>query len=275
MTSNGKAVDFYRDYGVHTAPGEFAFLYEGLPESLKDLCDLIKAQLIHPAELERYAGALPEGRRREDAGFYSVGDMLRELVARNPQGLIADRKPAERLVLSCRFHAMLLASMVKSQGIPARVRVGFAGYLVPEAGTHFDHWVTEVWNGRETRWMTVDADAKRVDIDDFEIAGDVWLAAKRGEIDPQVYGFHIWWGLGYVVGNLCHDLWANLNEELIYWEGPELMHRGPDQLSAEGTAFVDRLARLLQRPEDNLHELKRLRAEHPLLQNVRGTAPDL
>jgi hypothetical protein len=275
MASSSNALEFYRTYGKHTDPGEFASLYEGLPESPKDLCDLVKAQLIHPAELERYAGALPEGRKREDVSFCSVNGILRELVARNPHGLIMERTPAERLVLSCRFHAMLLASMVKSQGIPARVRVGFAGYLVPESGKHFDHWVTEVWNEGEQRWMTVDADAKRVDIDDFEIAGDVWLAAKRGEIDPQVYGFHIWWGLGYVVGNLCHDLWANLNEELIYWEGPELFHRGPDQLSAEETAFVDRLARLLQHSEDNLDELTRLRAEHPLLQDVRGTAPDL
>jgi hypothetical protein len=99
----------------------------------------IKAQLIHPAELAYYADALPDGRKRGDASFYSVGDMLRELVARNPQGLIADRRPAERLVLSCRFHAMLLASMVKSRGIPARVRVGFAGHLAPETGKHFDH----------------------------------------------------------------------------------------------------------------------------------------
>jgi hypothetical protein len=275
MASSSNAFEFYRTYGKHTDPGGFASLYERLPTSLVDLCDLVKAQLIHPAEIERYADALPEGRKREDASFYSVENMLRELVARNSQGLIADRKPAERLVLSCRFHAMLLASMVKSQGIPARVRVGFAGYFKPETGKHFDHWVTEVWNEQDTRWMTVDSDTKRVDIHDFEIAGDVWLAAQRGEIDPQVYGFHIWWGLGYVVGNLCHDLWASLNEELIYWEGPELFHRGPEQLSAEETAFVDRLARLLQRPEDNLDELERLRAEHPLLQNVRGTAPDL
>ena len=60
-----------------------------------------------------------------------------------------------------------------------------------------------------------------------------------------------------------------------YWEDPELFHRGPDQLNAEETAFVDHLARLLQHPEENLDQLTKLRAEHPLLQNVRGTAPDI
>jgi hypothetical protein len=275
MTPKSTALAFYRAYGEQTDPGAFAHLYQGLPASLEDLCDVVKAQLIHPAELERYAAALPKGRKREDASFSSVGDMLRELTARNPQGLIADRKPTERLVLSCRFHAMLLASMAKSQGIPARVRVGFAGYLAPETGQHIDHWVTEVWNEQAQRWLIVDADVERIDVDDFEKAGDVWLAARRGQIAPRAYGFHIWWGLGYVVGNLCHDLWATLKQELIYWEGPELFHRDPAQLSAEETAFVDRLACLLQHPQDNLEELARLRAEHPLLQNVRGTAPDL
>jgi transglutaminase-like putative cysteine protease len=193
-----KALELYRAYGKHTDPGEFGYLYQGLPASLAGLCDLVKAQLIHPAERDRYADALPAGREREDADSYSVSEMLR--------GLTMDRGPAERLVLSCRFHAMLLASMVKSQGTPARVRVDFAGYLRPETGKHHDHWVTEAWHQQEQRWVTVDADVKRVDVRDFEIAGDVWLSAKRGEVDPQVYGIHVWWGLGYVVGNLCHDL---------------------------------------------------------------------
>jgi hypothetical protein len=275
MTPNNQALDFYRAYGAATDPGALGHLYEGLPASLEGLCDLVKAQLIHPVELERYAAALPEGRKREDASFYSVSDMLRELVARNPQGLVVDREPGERLVLSCRFHAMLLASMLKSQAIPARVRVGFAGYLAPETGKHFDHWITEVWDAGTQRWRCVDADVKRVDVDDFEIAGDVWLAARRGEIDPQRYGFHIWWGLGYVVGNLCCDLWATLNEELIYWEGPDLSRRDPAGFGAEETALVDHMACLLQQPEDHLEALMRLRAEHPLLQNVRGTPPDL
>ena len=275
MTSRNEALDFYRAYGVHTDPGAYAYLYEGLPESLPELCDLIKGQLIHPAEVERYADVLPEGRRREDLHFYSVHDMLSGLVARNPRGLTMERQPAERLVLSCRFHAMFLVSMAKSLGFPARVRVGFAGYLAPETGKHFDHWVSEVWNGQEGRWMVVDADARRVDIDDFELAGDVWLRARRGEIDPQRYGFHIWWGLGYIVGNMWHDLSANLKDERIYWQGPELFRRDAEQLSAEEVAFVDRLAYLLQHPEEHLEELIGLRAGHPLLQNVRGTPPDL
>lgn len=275
MLLKSKAMNHYQRYGKNTDPGEFAYLYTELPESLEDLCKLVKTQLIHPAEVEKYAGVLPEGRTREDADFYSVNDMLRELVTRNPQGLTMERAPAERLVLSCRFHAMLLVSMVKSRGVPARVRVGFGGYLAPESGKHYDHWISEIWNEREARWMSVDPDVQRIDFDEFELAWDVWLRARAGEIDPQKYGFHVWWGMGFIVGNLCHDLFANLNNELIYWEGPDLFHKETEQLTAEEIAFVDRLAHLLEHPEENLDELMELVAENELLQNVRGTAPEL
>ena len=275
MASSNEALDFYREYGQNTDPGEYADLFEGLPESLQGLCDWIQTQLIHPAVVSRYAGVLPEGRTREDSDFYSVQDMLRELAIRNPRGLTMERKPAERLVLSCRFNAMLLVSVMKSRGVPARVRVGFAGYIDPESGKHFDHWITEIWNEDEGRWMSVDGDTNRVDFNEFELAGDVWLKARKGKIEPLNYGVFRWWGLRYILGNLCHDLYASLNNELIYWEGPELFHKDAEQLSAEEAAFVDRLAHLLKHPEENIEELVKLKAESALLQGVRGVAPEL
>lgn len=59
MASRTDALDFYRSYGANTDPGEHTGLYEGLPDGLEDLCDLIKTQIIHALEVERYAGALP------------------------------------------------------------------------------------------------------------------------------------------------------------------------------------------------------------------------
>jgi hypothetical protein len=66
-----------------------------------------------------------------------------------------------------------------------------------------------------------------------------------------------------------------LNQELIYWEGPELFHKDAERLSSEEKAFVEQLARLLKHPEENLETLMKLQAESPLLQNIRGTAPEL
>ncbi|MGE5861331.1 MAG: hypothetical protein ACM34J_12295 [Ignavibacteria bacterium] len=50
-----QALNFYRLYSSFTDPGEYAYLYKNLPDSLPELCHLIKSQFIHPfAELPQY-----------------------------------------------------------------------------------------------------------------------------------------------------------------------------------------------------------------------------
>jgi len=40
-------LDFYRQYSSYTDPGEYAYLYENLPDSLPELCSLVRSQFIH------------------------------------------------------------------------------------------------------------------------------------------------------------------------------------------------------------------------------------
>ena len=52
---------FYRQFSAYTDPGEYEDLYTDLPESLVELCALIKAQLINPfADLEQYLDIIPQ-----------------------------------------------------------------------------------------------------------------------------------------------------------------------------------------------------------------------
>ena len=41
----------YREFSAYTDPGEFAYLYDELPESHEALCGIIEAQLVHPVEI--------------------------------------------------------------------------------------------------------------------------------------------------------------------------------------------------------------------------------
>jgi hypothetical protein len=79
-----------------------------------------KKQLIHPTQIENF----PEltDMQSEDESFYSVTEMLAELLKRNSKGLVVEREPKERLRISCRFHSLLLASILKSNKISARVK---------------------------------------------------------------------------------------------------------------------------------------------------------
>lgn len=94
--SVGGMLSFWRDHGFYTNPGEFETLYEGLPESLTELCELIKAQFIHPvADLPLYRNLLPPERRLEgeDSEYPTVRCLLAGLVTRNPAGLVYERRP--------------------------------------------------------------------------------------------------------------------------------------------------------------------------------------
>lgn len=259
-----KTPDSYLAYSDNTDPGNYVKLYEKLPDDLAELCALIKKQLIHPTRI----GDFPEleGLGSEDTQLYTVKDMLAELVKRNPSGLEASREPKDRLRVSCRFHAMLLSSILKSKKIPARVRVGFAPYLVPPGyDKSIDHWICEVWNKDEHRWMLVDPDIQKVDFprSEFEFAGDVWMKV-RNDRDGERYGVGQWWGREYVKANLLHDLYCVMNNELIYWEGCTLARKSIPSMDKSDLAMLDKIAELLKNPDANYRELKTLFADKRL-----------
>ena len=107
-------LDFYRQYSAFTDPGDYEYLYENLPDSLPELCLLIRSQFIHPyAELPRYRDQIPKERWNESFRYPTVQSILEGLVTYNSSGLTKDRKPEDRLVLGCRHNAILLASILK------------------------------------------------------------------------------------------------------------------------------------------------------------------
>jgi len=252
-------LNYYRQYSSNTDPGEYLFLYESLPVDIYELCVLIKKQLIHPVRIDEF----PElaGKKSEDETFHSVREMLEELVKRNPKGLVIDRLPEERLRLSCRFHSLLLASILKSQNIPVRVRVGFAGYLAPPGvNKSIDHWICEVWDEQKSSWIYVDPDLCKVNFDknEFEPAGESWLKVQKKQVDPNQYGVFIWWGHDYIKANMLHDFSCALNNELIYWEGPVLARKKLFSYTTDDLELLDTISVLLQDIDDNFYELKKI-----------------
>lgn len=68
-------------------------------------------------------------RQPEDDILVTVSAMLSELYRRDSRGFILDREPKDKLVLTCRFVAIMMATILKSKGIPARVRSGNTSYF--------------------------------------------------------------------------------------------------------------------------------------------------
>src|SRR5512133_2776530 len=88
--TDGKSVQqFYKQYSSFTDPGEYAYLYKNLPDSLPELCRLIKSQIIHPiAELPQYRDQIPKERWNETEKYTTVNSILKGLVSYDSRGFV-------------------------------------------------------------------------------------------------------------------------------------------------------------------------------------------
>ncbi len=269
-------LDFYRQYSSFTDPGEYEYLYENLPDSLPELCSLIRSQFIHPyAELPKYREQIPKERWNELFNFPSVNSILEGLQSYDSSGLVNDRLPEDRLVLGCQHNAILLASILKYRGIPARVRSGHATYIIP--GFHTSHTICEVWNENDKRWMLVDPSMDMVDLsrEQFDLSNDLWLKMQNGEIDPNLYGIpRRYTGLVSIVGKVCTDLASILGTEYpINQYAPILdyIFENDEQLTSEHIETLNRISELMKSIDaDNISKLQDIYNNAPEIQITKS-----
>lgn len=229
----------YSDPGVHVA------LVRALDPQLDALCATSRNLVAHyRAELTD----LPPERQGEIDSRW-VEAILDLDQSRHPADLMSPRPLADRVAGCCRDHSLLLASFLRTHGVPARTVVGFAGYFAPPF--HHDHVVTEWYEG--VRWVRADPELQAAGFDfdvrdlptgpgaPFETAAEVWLQYRDGALDADQYGVDPAIGpplrgrdfiAGYVVFQVAH----RYGDELLLWD---------DWFTAPSDDEVDRLAALL------------------------------
>ncbi|GAA5011814.1 transglutaminase-like domain-containing protein [Streptomyces siamensis] len=244
-------MDLHRRQSVFSDPGGLDIA--GLPRDPGSLARIVRDVIIHRGEGERFGVTLPEARLHEDAESRYVTEILRLLGERSDRPLTERREPAERFVGTCRDFSLLLCSLLRATGTPARLRCGFATYFVE--GFHEDHWVTE-YRLPDGRLRLVDAqiahgpydvdfDPLDVPRDRFVVAGQAWRECRAGRADPSGFGvsrLEEIRGLWYVRGNVLHDLAALNGVEVLPWDGwgPEILDDA--SLTAEDLALTDAVA---------------------------------
>ncbi len=271
----GTVLEFYRQYSSFTDPGEYEYLYKNLPDSLPELCSLIRSQFIHPyAELPEYRDLFPKERWDEQLKYPTVKSVLEGLMAYDSRGFVKDRKPEHRLVLGCRDYSLLLASVLKYRGIPARLRTGHATYLIPEF--HASHVICEVWNEDEKRWMLVDPSVGMVDFsrEKFDFSYDAWLKMQKGEIDPNLFGSPgKGAGMMSIAVKVSHDLASILGaEHTVYQYAPimDFAFENKSQLPAEQTEILNKISELMKSLDaENLSKLQEIYNTTPQIQMTK------
>jgi hypothetical protein len=215
----------YRQQSRYSDPREYAALLAELPSEVAEVGIAVRHLLVHYRGAE---GAYPAERLVEIDNRW-LDRVLAADRSRCDLALAVPRPESERVVGCCRDYTLLTVAALRAHGVPARSRIGFAGYFDPDH--HHDHVITEFWNGE--RWVFVDTQldpstdrgfdpldmplGERV----FETAAQVWSRFRRGELDVDRYGVGPgvpiggdWFVRNYVILELAH----RQRDELLLWD---------------------------------------------------------
>jgi len=263
--------DYYLRPGKMTSAGRYAPLTEKLPRDIPALAAVVQGLIVHEFMAADYGAPLSE-EDRASVHIRPAEEILAQIVARDDRPLEIAREPSGRLAGTCRHFTVLMVTLLRAQGVPARARCGFGAYF--GTGTFEDHWVCEYWNSDQARWILVDAqiddiqrgwfkigfDVTNVPRDQFLVAGQAWDQVRAGAADPGDFGLSVikeygdWW----IAANLVRDASALLNLELLPWDVWGAMPEPGEPIDDELAALFDRLARLTQDPDDCGAELREL-----------------
>jgi Transglutaminase-like superfamily len=247
---NREALDFYRAPAAMTALPEQPSLVD-LPSDLDSLRRVVQGVLLHRDWAGAY-GVDGDAIRFGEQNLRSTAEVLTRAFELSPEPLNVSRSPIDRVLGICRHFTLLHTALLRSQGVPSRVRCGFSNYFDPTKW--YDHWITERWNGE--RWVRDDpqidelqAKAINLDFDPYDQpprkflgGGEAWLAARAGDVDANLFGIFDMWGLAFIAGNVISDF-ACLNKvELLPWDAWGMMTGPYEPVTDEAAAVLDSVA---------------------------------
>jgi hypothetical protein len=267
-------LDYYRQQSAITDPGKYAYLFDELPDDVASLARIVQRLLITPFAVRLYGVQLSEIDNTE-YGVRAIEKMIGRILAIEDSPLTHPREPRKRLGANCRNFAALLVSMLRHKGIPARERVGFAGYF--RGPISYDHRITEYWGSTQERWILADAqidevrrkaigirfDTLNITPDDpFHLSGNVWLQARQNAVDPNSYGDgDTEVGMPFIRYALLHDFDALNKLEVLGCDAwGELILKPEPELTPDDLAFLDQVAGLCANPDKNFAALREVYA---------------
>ena len=278
---------FYKEFSIYTNPGLYLpLLKNNVPNEVQIIGNLVRRNFIHRTTLatgnkgtnkDKKFGDMnkvPWYRQPEDDILITATAMLAELYRRDDKGFTTNRKEEDKLVLTCRYVAIIMASILKSKGIPCRVRAGHAPYFAMGSlgNVSTDHWINQYWDSKKNKWITFDVDGSwslkdtfdpyDIPMDRFDFPADAWLAIRSKKIN-QDYFYNASGTRGSVVvfWSLFYDFHCLMNDEIPYIYGPHNNWGNPkvfDTLSEKDFKKIDELAILMQEPDKNFDTLRRI-----------------
>jgi hypothetical protein len=239
METQADLLDFYRTQTAHSAPGIHSSQYKSLPSDLPSLANVLHGIIIHMWWISEQNYGLTHdslgAAGRDILGEISlatVEEMLTKIIELDPRPLSERRDANKRLVGNCRDYSLMLVSILRSRGIPARARTGVGTYFFPGEFRLEDHWICEFWNSSEKRWQQTDAqidkvmrEATKMPQNPVDLPAGAFLtgwqcydALSSGRVKPVEIGFDPGFnGMRYVRQKLIEDLACVTGYEVLPW----------------------------------------------------------
>jgi Transglutaminase-like superfamily len=230
----------------------------GLPSDLDGLRSVVQGLLLHRDWAPAY-GVVGDAIRIDEQNLRSTAEVLTRALEICGEPIAVARQPIDRVLCICRHFTLVHTALLRSQGVPARVRCGFSNYFDPTKW--YDHWITERWAGE--RWVRDDPQvdelqAKTVNLDfdpydqppgRFLTGSEAWTAARAGEVDADLFGILDMWGLAFISGNVISDFGCLNKVELLPWDSWGMMTGPYDPVTDEAAAVLDEVATLATRDD--------------------------
>ena len=272
MLLQNEMLEFYRTHGELSDPGKYAYLYDDLPDDIPSLVKVVQNVITHFFWImtdKVYGTSLKDveatGRDpNKEHNQRRIEEKIASIVSIKDARLTEPREPIEKVIGNCRDYALLLTSILRHKGIPARERSGVAKYFyLPPKLFYEDHFITEYWNEEDERWIMVDPqiddlqkDVMKVPIDTLDIpegeflgAGKSWIILREGKIEPEQIGVGQYTGESYTQYKLIQDL-ASLNKiEVMAWESWGICTKR-EKLTKEEYELFDQLAKDIANSRD-------------------------
>jgi len=262
---------FYASHSPMTDPGEAGALLEPLPSDPAALSRIIQGLGIYDVVARDFYGFEPPEDRLGEIHLRAIAERLARVVELDDRPLHVARAPERRVLGRCNSFALMLVTMLRAKGVPARSRGGFAAYFNPP--NFEDHWVCEYWDAEERRWRLADPqidevwrrrleirfDTLDVPAPQFLTAAEAWRRCRSGEADERFgISFAGLRGLWFVAGSMVRDMAALNKMEMAPWDVWGAQPRPREEFDL---AFFDELAALTRDPDHAFAEVRRRYSE--------------
>jgi hypothetical protein len=247
--------EFYATQSAVTDPGDYRPLLDNQPSDLASVAKIAQGLVYHYFAGKYFFGYEPPKERMAEIDTRSLERILTRIIAMDGRPLHEARAYENRIIGCCRDFSLIACTILRHQGIPARLRYGFATYFDP--GYWGDHVIVETWTGDHWRRfdpqlagvLTTQVDLFDIPSDAFVTGGRAWQLCRYEGAEPTRFGLGPgvpevsgWW---FIRGRLLLDLAALHKEEMLCWDQ---WSYGFDTIepSTEEETMLDRAAQLSQ-----------------------------